>query len=85
MSLHRRWLLAEKCGVAFQLTNIIRDVKEDQEKGRIYLPKEDRDKLSGSEGASGVRGFKSAAVLCRVTAADRDMVHPRQQTFSCGR
>jgi phytoene synthase len=36
--------LAEKCGVAFQLTNIIRDVKEDQEKGRIYLPKEDRVK-----------------------------------------
>jgi 15-cis-phytoene synthase len=35
-------MLAEKCGVAFQLTNIIRDVKEDQEKGRIYLPKEDR-------------------------------------------
>ena len=34
--------LAEKCGVAFQLTNIIRDVKEDQEKGRVYLPKEDR-------------------------------------------
>jgi 15-cis-phytoene synthase len=36
-------VLAEKCGIAFQLTNIIRDVKEDQEKGRIYLPKEDRD------------------------------------------
>jgi 15-cis-phytoene synthase len=36
--------LAEKCGVAFQLTNIIRDVKEDQERGRIYLPKEDRDR-----------------------------------------
>ncbi|HYP07100.1 MAG TPA: phytoene/squalene synthase family protein [Bryobacteraceae bacterium] len=35
-------ILAEKCGIAFQLTNIIRDVKEDQEKGRIYLPKEDR-------------------------------------------
>ncbi len=36
--------LAEKCGIAFQLTNIIRDVKEDQEKGRIYLPREDRDR-----------------------------------------
>jgi phytoene synthase len=33
--------LAEKCGVAFQLTNILRDVKEDAEKGRIYLPAED--------------------------------------------
>jgi phytoene synthase len=33
--------LAEQTGVAFQLTNIIRDVKEDAEMGRIYLPKED--------------------------------------------
>ena len=36
-------ILAEKCGIAFQLTNIIRDVKEDQERNRIYLPREDRD------------------------------------------
>ncbi|MDX2181824.1 MAG: phytoene/squalene synthase family protein [Bryobacteraceae bacterium] len=35
-------LLAEKCGVAFQLTNILRDVKEDLERGRVYLPGEDR-------------------------------------------
>jgi 15-cis-phytoene synthase len=33
--------LAEKCGVAFQLTNILRDVKEDRERGRIYIPAED--------------------------------------------
>ncbi|HKW68866.1 MAG TPA: phytoene/squalene synthase family protein [Terriglobales bacterium] len=33
--------LAEQCGVAFQLTNIIRDVKEDAAMSRIYLPKED--------------------------------------------
>jgi phytoene synthase len=31
-------LLAERTGVAFQLTNILRDVKEDAERGRIYLP-----------------------------------------------
>jgi phytoene synthase len=30
--------LAERCGIAFQLTNIIRDVKEDAAMGRIYLP-----------------------------------------------
>ncbi len=36
--------LAERCGVAFQLTNIIRDVKEDAEMGRIYLPQEDLDR-----------------------------------------
>jgi len=33
--------LAERCGVAFQLTNILRDVREDAEHGRIYLPAED--------------------------------------------
>ncbi|HEX4484977.1 MAG TPA: phytoene/squalene synthase family protein [Terriglobales bacterium] len=33
--------LAEKLGQAFQLTNIIRDIKEDAGVGRIYLPEED--------------------------------------------
>jgi phytoene synthase len=33
--------LAEDCGLAFQLTNIIRDVKEDAAMGRIYIPQED--------------------------------------------
>ena len=30
--------LAEETGIAFQLTNILRDVKEDIERGRVYLP-----------------------------------------------
>ena len=30
--------LAEETGVAFQLTNILRDVKEDAKRGRVYLP-----------------------------------------------
>ena len=33
--------LAEKLGIAFQLTNIIRDVQKDYEMGRVYLPLED--------------------------------------------
>src|SRR5277367_2408586 len=33
--------LAEKLGLAFQLTNIIRDVHEDYAVGRVYLPEED--------------------------------------------
>jgi len=33
--------LAEKLGLAFQLTNIIRDVHEDYKLGRVYLPDED--------------------------------------------
>jgi phytoene synthase len=33
--------LAEKTGIAFQLTNILRDVAEDAERNRVYLPLED--------------------------------------------
>jgi phytoene synthase len=32
---------ARKCGIALQLTNILRDLKEDAEQGRVYLPRED--------------------------------------------
>jgi 15-cis-phytoene synthase len=33
--------LAEQCGLAFQLTNILRDLKEDAAMGRVYLPEQD--------------------------------------------
>ena len=33
--------LADDLGVAMQLTNILRDVREDAENGRVYLPAED--------------------------------------------
>ena len=33
--------LAIECGLAFQLTNILRDVAEDARAGRCYLPRED--------------------------------------------
>ena len=33
--------LAEKCGIGFQLTNILRDIPEDAAMGRVYLPEED--------------------------------------------
>lgn len=43
--------LAENLGLAFQLTNIIRDVREDAAMGRIYLPAEDleRFKIASTE------------------------------------
>jgi phytoene synthase len=37
--------LAERCGVAFQLTNILRDVREDAGRGRVYLPAEDLERF----------------------------------------
>lgn len=36
-------------GIAMQLTNILRDVGEDLEKNRIYLPREDLDRFGISE------------------------------------
>jgi len=36
--------LAEETGIAFQLTNILRDVAEDAERNRVYLPLEDLKK-----------------------------------------
>lgn len=40
---------SEACGLAFQLTNILRDVKEDAQRGRIYLPLEDLRRFGYSE------------------------------------
>lgn len=37
--------LAENCGIALQLTNIIRDVRGDACNGRIYLPTEDLERF----------------------------------------
>jgi 15-cis-phytoene synthase len=51
--------LAEHCGLAFQLTNIIRDVKEDAVMGRIYLPQEDLIRF----------GLTSADLISRPDAA----------------
>jgi squalene synthase HpnC/squalene synthase HpnD len=54
--------LAEKLGLAFQLTNIIRDVREDYKLGRVYLPEEDlarygisREDFGRGEATLGVR------------------------------
>ena len=54
--------LAEHTGIAFQLTNIIRDVKEDAAMGRLYLPQED---LARFDLSSAVLGNGSAAVRLR--------------------
>lgn len=40
--------LAEKLGIAFQLTNILRDLREDAAMGRFYLPEEDLRRFSVS-------------------------------------
>jgi phytoene synthase len=42
-------LYAENLGLALQLTNVLRDVREDAERGRIYLPLEDLARFNVSE------------------------------------
>ena len=45
----RARIYAENLGLAFQLTNIIRDVREDAQRGRIYLPLEDLERFGVKE------------------------------------
>jgi phytoene synthase len=42
---------AEACGIAFQLTNILRDIREDAQMGRIYLPLKDLERFGYTERA----------------------------------
>jgi phytoene synthase len=53
---------ARDMGIAFQLTNIIRDVGEDARRGRIYLPQEDLRRFGVSE-ADILEGRRSPAFL----------------------
>jgi phytoene synthase len=83
--------LAEKCGVAFQLTNILRDIREDAERGRVYLPADDLRRFGVTE-ADLRAGNRSDAVvrLLRFEAARArqyyeasrpllDLIHPRSR------
>jgi 15-cis-phytoene synthase len=62
--------LAERCGLAFQLTNIIRDVKEDASLGRVYLPAEDLSKFNLS--ASDLLGSPDPARIRPLLALEAD-------------
>lgn len=55
----RAGALADDLGVAMQLTNILRDVREDRARGRVYLPREDLDRFRC--GPDPLRGDTEAA------------------------
>jgi phytoene synthase len=59
--------LADDLGVAFQLTNILRDVREDAGSGRVYLPAED---LRRFEVIAGANAAAAARTLASITSAD---------------
>ena len=56
---------AEAAGVAFQLTNILRDLGEDAGRGRVYLPREDLERFGYGEEAlrRGVRDDHFRALM----------------------
>jgi len=61
--------LAEKLGIAFQLTNILRDVPRDFKMGRVYLPQEELERFDcRQEDLGGGRLTPALAELLRVTA-----------------
>jgi phytoene synthase len=67
--------LADELGVALQLTNILRDVREDAENGRVYLPTEDLRRfgvLAGSGGDGNVEMAQSARLLAQLAAGQGD-------------
>jgi phytoene synthase len=56
---------AEAAGVGFQLTNILRDLAEDAERGRVYLPHEDLKRFGYGEDdlRRGVRDARFLALM----------------------
>ncbi len=65
----RAWRLADDLGVALQLTNILRDVREDAENGRVYLPAEDLRRF-GLLPAPGEEGDAAGAIVALAARSD---------------
>ena len=71
-------VLAEKCGIAFQLTNILRDVKEDEGLGRNYLPREDRERFPDFHELMRFEADRAMAYY-RASSSLPGMVHKRSR------
>lgn len=65
---------AEQVGIAFQLTNILRDLREDAARGRIYLPLEDLERFDYSTESlgRGERNERFRALMAFEVARARD-------------
>ncbi len=55
--------LAERMGIAFQLTNILRDLGQDYGDGRVYLPTEDFERFGCRSGELGRKAAPVGALL----------------------
>jgi len=63
--------LADDLGVALQLTNILRDVREDAENGRIYLPGEDLRRFGVAVELDGAGAMERSAGKLAALAAEQ--------------
>jgi 15-cis-phytoene synthase len=63
--------LADALGVALQLTNILRDVVEDRQLGRVYLPAADADAVGCPPDLSGPPGPVAALVAFECVRAEK--------------
>ncbi|HEX6449625.1 MAG TPA: squalene/phytoene synthase family protein [Trebonia sp.] len=61
----RQAKMADDLGVALQLTNILRDVREDYRNGRVYLPREDLEKFGCEITLGNAEPFPAAAQQAR--------------------
>lgn len=61
--------LADDLGVAMQLTNILRDIREDLDRGRVYLPNEDLRRFGCLELARAPDGAFSTLMAFEVARA----------------
>ena len=64
--------LADDLGVAMQLTNILRDVREDYERGRVYLPAEDLAAFGCREDLADSPPRNAAALIRFQASRDRE-------------
>jgi len=65
MQPERQAKMADDLGVALQLTNILRDVREDYRNGRVYLPREDLQKFGCEITLGNSEPFPAAAQQAR--------------------
>jgi len=80
--------LAEQCGVAVQLTNILRDVAEDHALGRVYLPADDLarfgvEKIADSAAMRELLSFEAARASELFQCARELPAHVEPRTRPC--
>jgi phytoene synthase len=75
---------AVACGTAFQLTNILRDIAEDADRGRVYLPQEDLRQFGYTEDdlKNGVNDDRFRALMQYEVARARQYYEQAEELFA---